>query len=943
MDKPANPLSLPPRSLEFFAIDADLKGVLAAMAEALLRETDAACVYMADLSENAQCLMCPAGPETLKNDAALALAKRVVHAAPLAGRAFLDLLPLQEQAVLGLRHPFLLPAVAGGQTYGCLLCDFSSPPPPSAQARMEDMADALAVILRNASLFQSDNNEKTALLRILENIDVCIYVNRLTTHELLFINKKMRDEFGLSADYVGRRCWEVFQDGFTGPCPFCPYEHLLAHPDEPYAWEKRNTVTGRYYRNTDSVITWLDGTLVHLQQSVNVSEEKRAHEGLLEAKLQAEQANNAKSDFLSRMSHEIRTPINAIMGLTRIAKSADTLEGVRQNLERIDSASQQLLGIINDILDMSKISANKMALSPERFDLEKMLIDISNTVSVRASEKKQKLHIRMHMDMPRFYNGDALRLSQVITNLLSNAVKFTPDKGKIVVDVNEKSRMGDLSTVEVSVTDSGIGISREGQKLLFTSFQQADGGIARKFGGTGLGLAICKSIVEMMGGQISVKSAEGKGSTFTFTVQMQVLPDDQAAAPTLDKNLDRRKINTLLIDDEPETREYFTRCMRDLNIGVQTAVNGPEGLDMIRKAQQAGNAFSVVFVDWHMPEIDGIDTLRMIKESFKSCIVVLVSVGEMSGIEDEARAAGASRLISKPLFPSMIIDTINELLGITHRIEGTPHSKRHSFSGAHVLLAEDIEINKDILFQDLANTKIQLDWAMTGKQALEMFEAAPDKYDLILMDVHMPEMDGLTATEKIRALKVKSAATIPIIAMTANVFTEDVQKCLDSGMNDHLAKPVDVDKLFDTLTYYLSRYEEAPSPADPPPMAAPPQAPASSGLSMDTSRYINVDEAMNRLKGNRGIYVTLLKSFLKNNYWEQLKAEMDARDGAAAEKTAHTIKGIAGNLSLTELYNASALLNAQLKGGMDGADSFAQLNGIMAMTLKAIEAFLQNT
>ncbi len=367
--------------------------------------------------------------------------------------------------------------------------------------------------------FASEQFGATAL-SILEELDTEMFVADFNTDELLFVNRKMRAQFGIGDDYTGKRCWEFFQAGQNERCEFCSVYELLEVPRKTVVWEQYNPVANKHYRYTGKAIRWMDGRKAHLQQCQDISEDRARQARLEGAKQQAEKASNAKGEFLSRMSHEIRTPINAIIGMSHIAQGAQTLDKVKDCLQKIDVSSKQLLNIINDILDMSKIEAQKLTLMHDEFDFEQMLMEVASIVSVKSDEKSQQFHIQMDMSMPKYFVGDSLRLSQVILNLLSNAVKFTPARGRITISVRKIEQNDDITLVGIAVSDTGVGISEAGQKHLFDSFEQADGGIARRFGGTGLGLAISKNLIEMMGGAITVESEEHKGSTFTCEVPL---------------------------------------------------------------------------------------------------------------------------------------------------------------------------------------------------------------------------------------------------------------------------------------------------------------------------------------------------------------------------------------------------------------------------------------
>ncbi|MDR2079285.1 MAG: response regulator [Treponema sp.] len=530
----------------------------------------------------------------------------------------------------------------------------------------------------------------------------------------------------------------------------------------------------------------------------------------------AESANRAKSDFLANMSHEIRTPMNAIIGMTSIGKTAPDAERKDYCLSKIEDASNHLLGVINDILDMSKIEANKFELSPVEYDFEKMLQRIVNVITFRINEKEQHFSVHIDKAIPHTLVGDDQRLAQVITNLLSNAVKFTPEGGSISLDARFVKEEGENCVIQIEVSDSGIGISGEQQGRLFHSFQQAESSTSRKFGGTGLGLAISKQIVEMMGGTIWIDSEPGKGATFAFTVQ--AARGTERKRPLLAPGINWKNIRVLAVDDDPGVCAYFEEIAGRLDISCGTARGGEEALSLIEK----NGFYNFYFVDWKMPGMDGVELTRAIKEREKesraslegSSVVIMISAAEWSAVEDKAKEVGVDKFLSKPLFPSAIADIINECLGVGNLLEtgDAVQEKADNFEQYHILLAEDVDINREIVTTLLEPTKLSLDCAENGEAALRMFAEAPEKYDIIFMDVQMPEMDGYEATRRIRALektlykeKKVSVERIPIIAMTANVFKEDIIKCLEAGMDDHVGKPISLEDVLVKLRQYLVR------------------------------------------------------------------------------------------------------------------------------------------
>jgi signal transduction histidine kinase/DNA-binding response OmpR family regulator len=544
---------------------------------------------------------------------------------------------------------------------------------------------------------------------------------------------------------------------------------------------------------------------------------------LQEALYKAVEASKAKGEFLSNMSHEMRTPMNAIIGMTAIGKSAQDIERKDYALDKISDASTHLLGVINDVLDMSKIEANMLELSPVEFNFEKMLQKVITVINFRIDEKQQKLVIHIDRNIPKTLIADDQRLAQIITNLIGNAVKFTPEKGSITLDARYIGEENSLYTIQISVTDTGIGISSEQQKRLFNSFQQAETSTTRKYGGTGLGLAISKSIVEMMGGKIWIKSEPGKGSTFAFTIQARCGDADNQRLLAADVNWNNIRI--MAVDDDPDILTYFHDMAQDFGVLCETASGGKEALALIK---QKGGCH-IYFVDWKMPGMDGIQLAHEIKaHTPKNTVVIMISAAEWSAIAEEAKKAGVDKFLSKPLFSSVIADIINECLGANQQqAEKAQVNINGLFAGRCILLAEDVEINREIVLSLLEPTQIEIDCAENGKEAVRMFCDAPDKYELIFMDVQMPEMDGYEATRLIRSFEAERSSAskandgmefpeetpnelserpkrVPIIAMTANVFREDIERCIHIGMDSHIGKPLDFYDLLEKLNTYLS-------------------------------------------------------------------------------------------------------------------------------------------
>ncbi|MDR2132674.1 MAG: response regulator [Clostridiales Family XIII bacterium] len=512
------------------------------------------------------------------------------------------------------------------------------------------------------------------------------------------------------------------------------------------------------------------------------------------AREEAEAASKSKSDFLSNMSHEMRTPMNAIIGMTAIAKNATDAARKEDCLNKIENASVHLLGVINDILDMSKIEANKLEISSVEFDFEKLLQKAADVINFRAEDKRQKFTVFIDKNVPRNLIGDDQRLTQVIMNLLSNAVKFTPEGGAVRLDAKFVKAEDDMCRIMVKVSDTGIGISKEQQDRLFNPFQQAENSTSRKFGGTGLGLAISKRIVELMDGRIWVDSEPGKGSAFTFTFRaLRGLEDVHVPLDAA-----RGTVRILVVDESPEIREYLRDISQSMGALCDTAADGARAVSLMER----NGPYRLCFVDKKARATNGAALSREIKSRDAKCSVIsMISSADRTVVEEEERRAGVDGFLAKPIFPFAVADCIHDCLGddVVRAADGGVSADADDFSGRRILLAEDVEINREIVLALLEPTRLEIVCAENGAAAVEMFSAAPDGYDMIFMDVQMPEVDGYEATRRIRALDDPKAKSVPIIAMTANVFREDVEKSLAAGMNGHLGKPLDMNEVLRVL------------------------------------------------------------------------------------------------------------------------------------------------
>ncbi|MGD8962932.1 MAG: PAS domain S-box protein, partial [Desulfobacterales bacterium] len=664
-----------------------------------------------------------------------------------------------------------------------------------------------------------------------------------------------------------------------------------------------------------------------------ITERKKSEDELRIAKETAVEATKAKSEFLANMSHEIRTPMNAIIGMAHLALKTDLTAKQYDYLKKVDGSAKSLLGIINDILDFSKIEAGKLDMESVDFQLEDTLDNISTLVGIKTQEKGLELLFKTDPSVPTALVGDPLRLGQILINLSNNAVKFT-DTGEIVVSTELIKKDKTQVTLKFSVQDTGVGMTAEQADKLFQPFMQADTSTTRKYGGTGLGLTISKRLAEMMGGEIWVESEQGRGSTFSFTVNFGL--GKEKAKKQFKPASDLRGMKVLVVDDNATSRDILHEMLESFTFQVTVAASGPEGITELESAQE-DRPFELVVMDWKMPGMDGIEASKQIKNHkglSKIPAIILVTAYGREEIMQQAEDLGIEGFLLKPVNASMLFDTIMQALGKTAPgISQVAQRKEQAvkawenIQGARVLLVEDNEINQQVAMEILQGAGLNVTVANNGQEGVDA--ARTNQYDIILMDIQMPVMDGLTATCEIR--KDKNLKDLPIIAMTAHAMAGDENKSLQAGMNGHVTKPIDPDQLFSTLQKWIkpgekrTRVEQSEVPVE---QTEPDKAVSAEDEFPESLSGFDLADGLMRLQGNKKLYRKLLLSFATdyNAVTNEIRQALDAEDFEQAHSLVHNLKGLAGNLAATELQAAAVNLEKLVKGVEKKTPSATELN-----------------
>lgn len=642
---------------------------------------------------------------------------------------------------------------------------------------------------------------------------------------------------------------------------------------------------------------------------LNNNLEKKVEEKTFElriAKELAEEATRTKSSFLANMSHEIRTPMNGIIGMAHLALKTNLDSKQRNYISKINVSANNLLGIINDILDISKIEAGKLELDKDNFDLFKIVENVINLVELKAEDKHLDITVDYDPLVGKSYFGDSLRISQILVNLMSNAVKFT-SQGEVGLSIKKVAQ----NRIKFEVSDTGIGLSQEQIDKLFISFSQADSSTTKKYGGTGLGLAISKQLVELMNGKIWVESELGVGSKFIFEIELE--EKDKQQAFTIFSN---RKV--LIVDDCRSWLEILNHLLFSFGLDVTTANSGEEAIELLRENK---NRYDLMMIDWNMPNLNGIETCKIIDKELQinSEKVILISAYTQESLSQEIKDAKISHYLHKPINPSLLNDMLNEIflgkineqkIDLRNEQNNLPY-KMKTLEGSNILLVEDNATNQEIIVELLSDSGIKIDIADNGFEAIKMYESNPNKYELILMDIQMPVLDGYEATKEIRSLD----KNIPIIALTANAMKEDIEKTKQVGMNRHLNKPIEVEKLYETLLEFLTKKVEM--------IERRFTATTKEG---ELPEFENLDKnyALKLVLGNENAFKTVLNGIIKYK-----KINFEELEGEEFKRTMHSLKGISASAGALKLSNFAKEIEQTLNKELLG-EFYEELNKVVA-------------